>query len=283
MQNAAAHVARAVCRQAAGRAGQVVCLCGTGNNGGDGLAAMRILMEENPAFRGECWLLPGRLSADAQRELDRLTEAAGSPPHVAVHRVEGDFAMPEKVACAIDALFGTGPVAPAGGRGAHGLRGAPSAGGGGRARGGGGHSVGAERRDGAGHGAAVRACETVTFHRPKPGAVSGTGAGLRQGRSPWRISVSPLRRPRRWMTRTACACWKDTIACCLRVRAPRTRESWAAWCSGPEAGVCRGCGHRRDGGPARGRGAGDGWPVPEDVVDVVRRSSLRHLVPRCPH
>ena len=42
MQNAAAHVARAVCRQAAGRAGQVVCLCGTGNNGGDGLAAMRI-------------------------------------------------------------------------------------------------------------------------------------------------------------------------------------------------------------------------------------------------
>ena len=76
MQNAAAHVARAVCRQAAGRAGQVVCLCGTGNNGGDGLAAMRILMEESPAFRGECWLLPGRLSADAQRELDRLTEAA---------------------------------------------------------------------------------------------------------------------------------------------------------------------------------------------------------------
>ena len=91
----------------AGRAGQVVCLCGTGNNGGDGLAAMRILMEENPAFRGECWLLPGRLSADAQRELDRLTEAAGSPPHVAVHRVEGDFAMPEKVACAIDA-----PICP---------------------------------------------------------------------------------------------------------------------------------------------------------------------------
>ena len=112
MQNAAAHVARAVCRQAAGRAGQVVCLCGTGNNGGDGLAAMRILMEENPAFRGECWLLPGRLSADAQRELDRLTEAAGSPPHVAVHRVEGDFAMPEKVACAIDALFGTGLSRP---------------------------------------------------------------------------------------------------------------------------------------------------------------------------
>ncbi len=48
MQNAAAHVARAVRRWAAGRAGRVVCLCGTGNNGGDGLAAMRMLLEEDP-------------------------------------------------------------------------------------------------------------------------------------------------------------------------------------------------------------------------------------------
>ena len=48
MQNAAAHVARAVRRRAAGRAGQVVCLCGTGNNGGDGLAAMRMLLQSEP-------------------------------------------------------------------------------------------------------------------------------------------------------------------------------------------------------------------------------------------
>ena len=175
MQNAAAHVARAVCRQAAGRAGQVVCLCGTGNNGGDGLAAMRILMEENPAFRGECWLLPGRLSADAQRELDRLTEAAGSPPHVAVHRVEGDFAMPEKVACAIDALFGTGlsrPLEGAARTACEALQALAEAG----------VPVvavdipsGLNGETGQVMGAAVRACETVTFHRPKPGLYLGQG------------------------------------------------------------------------------------------------------------
>ena len=175
MQNAAAHVARAVCRQAAGRAGQVVCLCGTGNNGGDGLAAMRILMEENPAFRGECWLLPGRLSADAQRELDRLTEAAGSPPHVAVHRMEGDFAMPEKVVCAIDALFGTGlsrPLEGAARTACEALQALAEAG----------VPVvavdipsGLNGETGQVMGAAVRACETVTFHRPKPGLYLGQG------------------------------------------------------------------------------------------------------------
>lgn len=58
MQNAAAHVARAVCRQAAGRAGRWSACGGTGNNGGDGLAAMRILMEENPAFRAMACCCP---------------------------------------------------------------------------------------------------------------------------------------------------------------------------------------------------------------------------------
>lgn len=175
MQNAAAHVARAVHRRMAGRAGLVVCLCGTGNNGGDGLAAMRILMEENPAFRGECWLLPGRLSADAQRELDRLTEAAGSPPRVAVHRIEGIFPIPEKVACAVDALFGTGlsrPLEGAARTACEALQALAEAG----------VPVvavdipsGLNGETGQVMGAAVRACETVTFHRPKPGLYLGQG------------------------------------------------------------------------------------------------------------
>ena len=110
MQNAAAHVAQAVRRRMAGRAGQVVCLCGTGNNGGDGLAAMRMLAQEDPAFRGVCWLLPGRLSADAQRELERLREAAED--RVAVRRAEDGFALPQEAACAVDALFGTGLSRP---------------------------------------------------------------------------------------------------------------------------------------------------------------------------
>ena len=87
MQNAAAHVARAVRRWAAGRAGRVVPVR-HGQQRGDGLAAMRMLLEEDPDFAGECWLLPGELSADARRELDRLLAAAGDAPRVSVRRAE---------------------------------------------------------------------------------------------------------------------------------------------------------------------------------------------------
>ena len=173
MQNAAAHVARAVRRRAAGRAGQVVCLCGTGNNGGDGLAAMRMLAQEDPAFRGVCWLLPGRLSADAQRELERLREAAED--RVAVRRAEDGFALPQEAACAVDALFGTGLSRPLEGMAlaaCEALQALAEAG----------VPVvavdipsGLNGETGQVMGAAVRACETVTFHRPKPGLYLGQG------------------------------------------------------------------------------------------------------------
>ena len=173
MQNAAAHVARAVRRRAAGRAGQVVCLCGTGNNGGDGLAAMRMLAQEDPAFRGVCWLLPGRLSADAQRELERLREAAED--RVAVRRAEDGLALPQEAACAVDALFGTGLSRPLEGMAlaaCEALQALAEAG----------VPVvavdipsGLNGETGQVMGAAVRACETVTFHRPKPGLYLGQG------------------------------------------------------------------------------------------------------------
>lgn len=173
MQNAAAHVARAVRRRAAGRAGQVVCLCGTGNNGGDGLAAMRMLAQEDPAFRGVCWLLPGRLSADAQRELERLREAVED--RVAVRRAEDGLALPQEAACAVDALFGTGlsrPLEGAARAACEALNALAEAG----------VPVvavdipsGLNGETGQVMGAAVRACETVTFHRPKPGLYLGQG------------------------------------------------------------------------------------------------------------
>lgn len=173
MQNAAAHVARAVRRRAAGRAGQVVCLCGTGNNGGDGLAAMRMLAQEDPAFRGVCWLLPGRLSADAQRELERLREAAED--RVAVRRAEDGLALPQEAACAVDALFGTGLSRPLEGMAlaaCEALQALAEAG----------VPVvavdipsGLNGETGQVMGAAVRACETVTFHRLKPGLYLGQG------------------------------------------------------------------------------------------------------------
>ena len=173
MQNAAAHVARAVRRRMAGRAGRVVCLCGTGNNGGDGLAAMRRLAQEDPGFRGECWLLPGALSADAQRELGRLREAAAE--RVAVRRAEDGLTLPEEAACAVDALFGTGlsrPLEGAARAACEALQALAEAG----------VPVvavdipsGLNGETGQVMGAAVRACETVTFHRPKPGLYLGQG------------------------------------------------------------------------------------------------------------
>ncbi len=173
MQNAAAHVARAVRRRMAGRAGLVVCLCGTGNNGGDGLAAMCMLAQEDPAFRGECWLLPGALSADAQRELGRLREAAAD--RVAVRRAEDGLALPKQAVCAVDALFGTGlsrPLEGAARAACEALNALAEAG----------VPVvavdipsGLNGETGQVMGAAVRACETVTFHRPKPGLYLGQG------------------------------------------------------------------------------------------------------------
>ena len=84
MHKAAAHVAQAVQSYAQGGVRTVLCLCGTGNNGGDGMAAMRILARNDPDFQGECWMLPGTLSPDAVRELDALSRT-----QVTIRRLEG--------------------------------------------------------------------------------------------------------------------------------------------------------------------------------------------------
>ena len=77
MHLAAGHVADAVRDATDGREGLVVCYCGTGNNGGDGMAAMRLLAQADERFRGLCVVMHGPLSSDAQRELHALAQAAG--------------------------------------------------------------------------------------------------------------------------------------------------------------------------------------------------------------
>lgn len=169
MQRAAAYVAAAVHRSCEGRPGMVLCICGAGNNGGDGLAAMRMLAEADGQFAGECWMLPGELSADAQREMKRLMEFAANQVRVRWLEKEGLPASMPVPACAVDAMFGTGLTRPLQGAalvvcrllnqwresgmpvvavdipsGLHGLTGDVL-------------------------GEAVCASETVTFHRPKPG------------------------------------------------------------------------------------------------------------------
>lgn len=166
MQRAAAHVADAVRVYRKQRGGVVLCVCGTGNNGGDGLAAMRMLACADSAFCGLCWLLPGTLSPDAQRELNRLNEEAGSQVSVHVLNDNETVCLPNKVDGVIDALFGTGLARPLEGLAkrvceAVNACNAPVVA----------VDIPSGLHGGTGDvlGTAVKADCTVTFHRPKPG------------------------------------------------------------------------------------------------------------------
>lgn len=166
MQRAAAHVADAVRRLRRQRGGAVLCVCGTGNNGGDGLAAMRMLACADDSFVGLCWILPGKRTADCQREMDRLAAEAGSQVSVRVLDAGVEIKLPDRMDCVIDALFGTGLARPLEGlarRVCEALNtcGAPVV------------AVdipsGLYGETGDVPGCAVKADCTVTFHRPKPG------------------------------------------------------------------------------------------------------------------
>jgi len=172
MQKAAACVADEVRKLRRNRGGVVVCVCGTGNNGGDGMAAMRMLAQADASFCGVCWLLPGQLSADARRELNRLEKEAGSRVAVRVLKEGETFSFPSGTDCIVDALFGTGLSRPLKGLAADVCRvinacnapvvavDIPS---------------GLNGETGEAADETVCADVTVTFHRPKPGLY------LRQG------------------------------------------------------------------------------------------------------
>jgi hydroxyethylthiazole kinase-like uncharacterized protein yjeF len=139
----------------------IAILCGGGNNGGDGLAAARLLREQGREVRVLLTVEPGTLTGDARTNLERLP---GEPPV--------PFA-PERLAGAgviLDAILGTGfagaPREPA--RSAiEAIR---------TARGSDGVSVvacdvpsGVDASSGEVQGPAVEADLTVTFHAAKPG------------------------------------------------------------------------------------------------------------------
>lgn len=165
MQRAASYVAQAARRLYAGKQGWVLCVCGGGNNGGDGLAAMRMLAEADDSFAGECWMLSRKLSADSVREMERLEKKAAS--RVSVRWLEDG--VPHNAAkplVIIDAMFGTGLARPLDGLALDMCRwineqhvpvvavDIPS---------------GLSGESGDVLGDAVCAAQTVTFHRPKPG------------------------------------------------------------------------------------------------------------------
>ena len=187
MSRAAAAVARSVQRLWKQRRGMVIALCGTGNNGGDAMAALRMLTQDE-SVRGACWILDGSLSPDAQRELNRLRRER---PQVEVRRLmsEADYAdkgvlldaegqpvvLDDRLGCLIDGLFGTGLSRPVSGTAAA-LCGLCR-----QAYGAGVPVVAVDipsglcGRTGQPLGPCVKATETVTFHRPKPGLFLGQG------------------------------------------------------------------------------------------------------------
>ncbi|BCB20078.1 NAD(P)H-hydrate dehydratase [Bosea sp. ANAM02] len=164
MERAGRAVAEAVLGRV-GRAGRVTLFCGPGNNGGDGFVAARLLRERGLAVRV---VLPGDthdIKGDAAVALDRW---AGP-----VEPLSGFDAKQSDVF--VDALFGAGLTRPLAGvfaEAAACLNGAgrpviavdiPS---------------GVSGDTGRADGVAVRASETVTFFRLKPGHLLQPGRSL---------------------------------------------------------------------------------------------------------
>ena len=117
MENAAAGVVDAL-RDSFPDVRRILILCGRGNNGGDGLAAARILAGGGLEIKVLLFGDPENLSPDGSENL-HLAEKAGVP--IAV--VEGDDLSaldgelePTPPDLVVDALLGTGIDRPLGGR-----------------------------------------------------------------------------------------------------------------------------------------------------------------------
>lgn len=154
--------------------GKLLVLCGTGNNGGDGLAAARILMGRMPQLKTVLWRLAGNASPETAEQWTRLTHFASRMTIVTLD--DAAPSLPPGVMCAVDAMYGTGLNRPLSGAALNvarllngsacpvvavdipsGLCGVT------------GCVLGGDA------GAAVHADVTVTFHRPKTGLFLADG------------------------------------------------------------------------------------------------------------
>jgi len=157
MERAGAGVTRAVERLVPD--GPAVVVCGTGNNGGDGLVVARLLRDAGREVTVVCAGAPGKLTGDALANLERL------PGDAPLELAQGMDAL-AGASVVVDALLGTGFA--------------------GEPRGEIGEAVaaiedceapvvsvdvpsGVDASTGVVAGAVVRATKTVTFHAAKPG------------------------------------------------------------------------------------------------------------------
>ena len=161
MERAAEGLAGVVAERAGD--GPVAVVCGKGNNGGDGLAAARLLREGGREVSVLLLAAPGEYEGDAAANLRRLPGAAAQP---------FDPGALASAAVVVDAMLGTGfsgaPRDPvAGAIEAVNAASAPVVA----------ADVpsGVDASAGRVEGAAVRAAATATFHRPKPGLYVAPG------------------------------------------------------------------------------------------------------------
>ena len=143
-----------------------VVFCGSGNNGGDGVAAARFLLERG--WRVKCVLVGRRekMTADCAEMERRLLAAGGRLEDLAA---DGDYSG---YSVAVDALFGIGLNSPLRPDGVKAVKEMEKA----RWRVSADIPSGVHADTGAVLGAAVRADVTVTFSAKKPGLVQGEGA-----------------------------------------------------------------------------------------------------------
>jgi ADP-dependent NAD(P)H-hydrate dehydratase / NAD(P)H-hydrate epimerase len=162
MERAGLAVALAATRMGAGYGTRVVVLAGTGNNGGDGYVAARLLRERGADVAVRCLGYP-RGDSSVRRAMSIAAARAGVPVTT--------LADPEPADLVIDALFGSGF------RGTLPERVGPWVG----------HSApvlavdvpsGLDATTGQVEGRAFRASRTVTFHALKTGHIVGRGPDL---------------------------------------------------------------------------------------------------------
>jgi len=114
MERAASACMRRIVRLT-GHDDEIFIACGKGNNGGDGLAIARLLLENGFNCRALVIHYSERFSADAQQNYDRLKERFAEHVHDCYSPEQVEEHKPGNAALLVDALLGTGISKPADG------------------------------------------------------------------------------------------------------------------------------------------------------------------------